>query len=194
VLGDAERKKYDELGAAGTGRAAFSRHRVGRGRRVAISAMAVGSGENGGVEFEFGGTGFSDFFEVFRRQSRSAAFADSRPRSEVRRGADVEADIMVTLEVLHGSARPVSLRRAGSNKIENYQVNRAACTRAAHSAGWSGRSRRPGQEKRRLFLRVSWRGIRVSSKERFDSRRKVAPGQAVLGESCWCRRSGAMCV
>src|SRR5205807_79585 len=39
------------------------------------------------------------------------------------RGADVEADILVTLEeALHGSTRTVSLRRAGSNKVENYQV------------------------------------------------------------------------
>jgi curved DNA-binding protein len=79
------------------------------------------------VEFEFGGTGFSDFFEAFfGGGGRQAGFGGggfgSRPRG-AERGSDVEADIMVTLEeALHGSKRTVSLRRGNSDKIETYQV------------------------------------------------------------------------
>jgi curved DNA-binding protein len=82
-------------------------------------------GGDGGVQFEFDGTGFSDFFEAFfgggRGRSAFGGFGGRQATAE--RGADVEADIMVTLEeALHGSTRTVSLRRAGSNKVENYQV------------------------------------------------------------------------
>src|SRR5271163_3171705 len=61
VLGDPDkRKKYDELGAdwkqagpqPGAGGQAYRTH-------------TWRSGEPGGEEFEFGGTGFSDFFEQF---------------------------------------------------------------------------------------------------------------------------------
>src|SRR5437762_9659188 len=113
VLGDPEkRKKYDELGA-------------GWNQPGGSQQWQWSGGENGGVEFEFGGTGFSDFFEAFfgggRGRSAFAGFGGREATSE--RGADVEADIMVTLEeALHGSTRTVSLRRAGSNKVENYQV------------------------------------------------------------------------
>ena len=79
----------------------------------------------GGVEFEFGGTGFSDFFEAFfgggRGQSAFGGFGQRQPQAE--RGSDVEADIMVTLEeVMNGSTRQVSLRRTDSNKVETYNV------------------------------------------------------------------------
>ncbi|HET9801372.1 MAG TPA: DnaJ C-terminal domain-containing protein, partial [Chthoniobacterales bacterium] len=82
-------------------------------------------GDGGGVQFEFGGTGFSDFFEAFfgggRGRSAFGGFGGRQATAE--RGADVEADIMVTLEeALHGSTRTVSLRRSGSNKVETYQV------------------------------------------------------------------------
>src|SRR5215216_4450051 len=50
VLSDPEkRRKYDQLGENWNQPGGFR----------------WGSGENGGVEFEFGGTGFSDFFEAF---------------------------------------------------------------------------------------------------------------------------------
>src|SRR5712672_737710 len=120
VLGDpAKRKKYDELGAnwssgsefrpppgweSYTGKGGFP----GRGPR----------GEE--FEFQFGGTGFSDFFEQFFGSrggrggggfGRSGGVAEEEYASE--RGRDIEGDIMVTLdEAIHGSVRSVSVQRA----------------------------------------------------------------------------------
>src|SRR6266446_415223 len=128
VLSDPEkRKKYDQLGAGWNQPGGFQpppgwgAQQPGGG----FQQWQWGGGENGGVEFEFGGTGFSDFFEAFfgggRGRSAFGGFGGRQATAE--RGADVEADIMVTLEeALHGSTRTVSLRRAGSNKVESYQV------------------------------------------------------------------------
>ncbi len=108
VLGDSEkRRKYDSLGSdwrrmGASGDAANSFN--GRSRRA--------SGSTGG--FEFGGTGFSDFFEQFfgAMGTDHRGFRSTPPAQEHERGADMEADIMVTLEeIMHGSVRSVTLRR-----------------------------------------------------------------------------------
>jgi curved DNA-binding protein len=120
VLGDPEkRRKYDELGADWQQRAGgFGQHpgRAARGR------PQYGMPE--GVEFEFGGTGFSDFFEAFfgsRGGFAGDPFTPQGMGAGMRRGADAEADILVTLEeVLHGSKRQISLQRG--EKIETYSV------------------------------------------------------------------------
>lgn len=130
VLSDPEkRRKYDELGAnwqegpmpppAGT-----------RRRYGAATPPDMG-------DFEFDGTGFSDFFESFFGSGRDDFFRSQGRRAGSRRGfeeenfeqagADIEADIMVTLEeALHGSARKVSLRRVNENgeagPTNTYQV------------------------------------------------------------------------
>src|SRR5438876_9738884 len=118
VLSDSEkRKKYDQLGAGWNQPGGFQpphgwgAQQPGGG----FQQWIWGGGENGGAEFEFGGTGFSDFFEAFfgggRGRSAFGGFGGRQATAE--RGADVEADIMVTLEeALHGSTRTVSLRRA----------------------------------------------------------------------------------
>ncbi len=125
VLGDPEkRKRYDELGA--NWQDGGSEEPVG-GRGGARSRP--------GSDFEFGGTGFSDFFESFFGGSRDGygSFAGSDgPLGEdgqgfVHPGRDVEADIMVTLEeALRGSRRNVTLRRPGHNggedRTDTYQV------------------------------------------------------------------------
>src|ERR1700756_2242250 len=124
VLGDPEkRKKYDQLGADWNQPGGFQPPPQWGGQPGGRSYQWGGDG--GGVEFEFGGTGFSDFFEAFfgggRGRSAFGGFGGRPATTE--RGADVEADIMVTLEeALNGSTRTVSLRRAGSSKVENYQV------------------------------------------------------------------------
>jgi curved DNA-binding protein len=133
VLSDPEnRKKYDTLGAnwkqgagfqpppgwnGGGGRSAGSR----RGRTP------------DGQEFEFGGTGFSDFFEQFfgRRGGPAGAHGfggegDGEAGFQ-QRGADAEGEIAVTLdEVLHGSVRDVSLRsenpRTGAVETQTFKV------------------------------------------------------------------------
>src|SRR5437588_105474 len=125
VLSDPEkRKKYDQLGADWNRQGGFQPPPQWEGQQPGGGFYQWG-GDGGGVEFEFGGTGFSDFFEAFfgggRGRSAFGGFGGRTATAE--RGADVEADIMVTLEeALHGSMRTVSLRRAGSDKVEHYQV------------------------------------------------------------------------
>src|SRR4029077_4745958 len=126
VLSDPEkRRKYDQLGEHWNQPGGFQPPPQWGGGQPGGGGVRWGSGENGGVEFEFGGTGFSDFFEAFfgggRGRSAFGGFGQRETMAE--RGNDVEADIMVTLEeALHGSTRQVSLRRAGSKKTETYQV------------------------------------------------------------------------
>jgi curved DNA-binding protein len=118
VLGDPDkRRRYDELGADWQegGRASSAAAEDGRGQRRPRA---------GEPEFEFGGTGFSDFFESFFGSRRSGFGTHRQPGGRAvgdedafaYGGQDVEADILVTLEeVLHGSQRKVTLRRPGGD-------------------------------------------------------------------------------
>lgn len=128
VLGTPEtRRKYDELGANWKGGGEF---RPPPGWRGGRRTRARG-GQEGGVEFEFGGTGFSDFFEAFfgGRSDRFRGFGrDTEAESGGRqRGVDVEGDILVALdEVLHGSVRSITLQQVhpgdGSVQRSTFQV------------------------------------------------------------------------
>ena len=121
VLGDPEkRKRYDELGPDWQegGRGPFPR---GGGRTQA---------PGGEPDFEFSGTGFSDFFESFF-SGRQGGFASARNHGAEdgfpQPGRDIEADLLVTLEeALHGSQRKVTLRRPGLDgaveRTNTYQV------------------------------------------------------------------------
>ena len=109
VLGDAEkRKKYDTLGA--------NWNQPG-GPPPGGGGFSGGAAPEG-FEFEFGGTGFSDFFEQYFSGGgarRSAGFGGGHPgaRGAAMRGQDIEGDLMVTLEeAFSGSLRTVSLRKA----------------------------------------------------------------------------------
>ena len=191
VLSDAEkRKKYDQLGAGWNQPGGFQpppgweAQQPGGG----FQQWQWGGGENGGVEFEFGGTGFSDFFEAFfgggRGRSAFGGFGGRQATAE--RGADVEADIMVTLEeALHGSTRPVSLRRTGSNKVENYQVK---IPRGVHEGqrirlAGQGEAGVGGGRSGDLFLRVRLAKHPDFSVEGSDlvHEAKIEPWRAVLG-------------
>ena len=124
VLGDPEkRRKYDQLGANWQNEDAFPHPgRGGRGRGAPTH------------EFNFGGTGFSDFFEqYFSGGSRfgfpeeSAAGARPAGGGRKRRGEDIEGDILVSLEeAMHGSVRPVSLQsvnpKTGRTETHAFQV------------------------------------------------------------------------
>jgi curved DNA-binding protein len=129
VLSDPEkRKKYDTLGA--------DWEQGGSARQAPPNWQQRGAaGRPGGVEFQFGGTGFSDFFETFfsgqgRRPSPFGGdFETGQEAGGIggigghARGHDVEADIMVTLdEAINGSKRQVSLRRSDADKPETYSV------------------------------------------------------------------------
>src|ERR1051325_6885437 len=97
VLSDPEkRKKYEQLGADWNRPGGFQPPPQWEGQQPGDGFYQWG-GDGGGVEFEFGGTGFSDFFETFfgggRGRSAFGGFGGRPATAE--RGADVEADIMV---------------------------------------------------------------------------------------------------
>ena len=191
VLSDPEkRKKYDQLGADWNQPGGFQPPPGWGGQQPGggFQQWQWGGGENGGGEFEFGGTGFSDFFEAFfgggRGRSAFSGFG-GRPATAAR-GADVEADIMVTLEeALQGSTRPVSLRRAGSNKVESYQVK---IPRGVHEGqrirlAGQGEAGVRGGKSGDLFLRVRLARHPDFLVEGTDliHEEKVAPWDAVMG-------------
>ncbi|HEY3662175.1 MAG TPA: J domain-containing protein [Chthoniobacterales bacterium] len=192
VLSDPEKRaKYDQLGADWNQPGGFQPPpdwgRGGAGGGGGFRRQAGGNG--GGVEFEFGGTGFSDFFEAFfgggRGESAFGGGFGRRPATE-ERGQDVEADIMVTLEeALNGSTRQVSLRRSDSEKVETYQVK---IPRGVHEGqrirlAGQGEPGTRGGKKGDLFLRVRLARHPDFSVEGNDlvHEATLTPAQAVLG-------------
>src|SRR5205814_4252904 len=108
-----------------------------------------------------------------------------RPRGP-ERGSDVEADIMVTLEeALHGSKRPISLRRGNSNKVESYEVK---IPKGVHEGqrirlAGQGEAGAGGGKSGDLFLRVRLAKHPDFTVEGSDLLHevKIAPWQAALG-------------
>ncbi len=132
VLSDPEkRKKYDEYGSnwqhAGNG---FPGGREGNGGGAGGFGGfgGFGGGGHGGggdaSEFHFGGTGYSDVFELVFGPRRGRGFGGGADFEETpRRGRDVEADILVTLdEVLGGATRQISFRKGNSPEVQTYTV------------------------------------------------------------------------
>lgn len=121
VLSDPEkRRKYDTLGADWQ-----------NGGPAGMRRGWPGAGGAPQEDFHFGGTGFSDFFEQFFGQRRSADVDEllrhvragrrgpAEESEHAERGEDVEGDILVTLdEALHGSTRSLTLRRVDPNSGE----------------------------------------------------------------------------
>src|SRR5271154_467954 len=110
VLSDpAKRKKYDELGANWKQGAEF-RPPPGYGN---FGGHGINTED---FEAHFGGTGFSDFFEQIFGGARRGRGGFGRGTNFdghqfAERGADIEGDIMVTLEeAMRGSVREVSVR------------------------------------------------------------------------------------
>jgi curved DNA-binding protein len=186
VLSDPEkRKKYDQLGENwnqpgggfqpppwGGGQPGGGFHRY--------------PGGDGGVEFEFNGTGFSDFFEQFFGGGGNRAAGFGQPQRGAERGSDVEADMMVPLEeALHGATRAVSLRRPGATKVETYQVK---IPRGVHEGqrirlAGQGEAGERGGKSGDLFLRVRLARHPDFVVEGNDliHEVKISPEQAVLG-------------
>ena len=187
VLSDAEkRKQYDDLGAN------WNRPGGGPSPRPGWSGHPGGGGfhpgGDPGADFEFGGTGFSDFFEAFfgggRGRAGGAGFGQ-RPTGAAQ-GSDVEADIMVTLEeALNGSKRTVSLRRGSSQKVESYQVKIPRGVREGQRIRLAGQGEAGagGGQSGDLFLRVRLARHPDFSVEGSDlvHEIKIEPWQAVLG-------------
>lgn len=188
VLSDPEkRSKYDQLGADWNQRGGGFQPPPGWRPQPGGGRNPFGGGGDGGVEFEFGGTGFSDFFEAFFGAGRGQAGFGGGPRTAgAARGSDVEADIMVTLEeALHGSKRTVSLRRTASGKVETYKVKIPRGVREGQRIRLAGQGEAGagGGKSGDLFLRVRLARHPEFSVEGSDliHEIEIAPWQAVLG-------------
>jgi curved DNA-binding protein len=188
VLSDPEkRQKYDQLGENWNQPGGFQPPPQWGGGQPGGGFQRYAGGD-GGVEFEFNGTGFSDFFETFfgggRGRSAFGGFPQGPPQAE--RGSDVEADIMVPLEeALHGAKRTVSLRRSGSNKVETYQVKIPKGVREGQRIRLAGQGEagERGGKSGDLFLRVRLArhpDFRVEGNDLIYELR-IPPWQAVLG-------------
>jgi curved DNA-binding protein len=178
VLSDADkRKKYDELGAGWKSGAEF-RPPPGYGGGFG-GGQTFRGGRPGG--FEFGGTGFSDFFEqLFGGRMRGGfgqpgGFAEEQYAEPSR---DIEGNIMVTLEeAKHGSVRSVTVRH--EDHTNTYQVKIPAGITEGQKLRIAGRGEGGGD----LYLRV-----RLARHPDFDVdghnliyELDLAPWEAVLG-------------
>jgi len=151
VLSNPEsRRKYDQLGANWkTG----GESRPPPGRQGGRSAGRGMRGDD--EEFQFEGTGFSDFFEQFfggraggaRGASPFASYESAEDRSgpeAALRGQDIQGDILITLdEVLSGAMRAISVRRTnartGREETGSYQVRIPAGVQAGQLIRVSGK-------------------------------------------------------
>lgn len=192
VLRDPEkRQRYDELGQHWKEGAGFPPPPRGGGSR----GRRAGPGGGGpGPSFEFGGTGFSDFFETFFGGGGGGArrwegFGDEQ-EARSNRGEDLEADILVTLnEAIHGSQRQVTLRRGspdgGDERSDTYQVRIPAGVREGQKIRLAGQGNPgfgggpPGD----LLLRVRFAShpdFRVQGADLYYDL-ELAPWESVLG-------------
>jgi curved DNA-binding protein len=192
VLSDADkRKKYDELGANWKQGAEFrpppGNGNFGRGQTFR-------GGSPGAQEFEFDGTGFSDFFEQMfggARRGAGGGFGRGANLGEqqfAERGNDIEGDIMVTLEeAARGSVREVSVRHnvGRSIKTETHQVKIPAGVTEGQRLRLAGKGEHGsgGGAAGDLYLRV-----RLAKHPDFDvedhnliHETELAPWEAALG-------------
>ena len=150
VLSNPEsRRKFDQLGADWkTGGQSRPQPSYGGARS---GGQATRGEEN---EFQFEGTGFSDFFEQFfggrAGRSRGASpfdsqeYANSQEEPEAARGQDIQGDILITLdEVLKGAMRAISVRRnnarTGREETQTYQVRIPKGVQAGQTIRVSGK-------------------------------------------------------
>jgi curved DNA-binding protein len=151
VVSDADkRKKYDELGANWKSGAEFRPPPGGDG----FAGGQPFRGGNGGAQnFEFEGTGYSDFFEqLFGSRMRGNNFggANGFNREQFAEPSrDIEGDIMVTLEEASaGSVRTVTVRH--ENRTDSQQVKIPAGITDGQKLRIAGRGQAGGD----LYLRV----------------------------------------
>ena len=189
VLGDPEkRKKYDTLGA--------NWNQQGGPPPGGGSGAAYGGGGPmpQGADFQFDGTGFSDFFEQYfsgaGTRRTSSPFGGAGPSSGKFRGQDIEGDLMVTLEeAFAGSTRTISMRKSdpASGRVSTDEIE----VRIPAGIGEGQRLRVPGHggdghgggEDGDLYLRIriaSHPDFRVNGHDLYRDL-SLAPWEAVLG-------------
>lgn len=184
VLSDPDkRRKYDELGANWRSGSAFRPPPGAGGFGGARRGTRGRPGAGGGVEFEFGGTGFSDFFEQMFGSRMRGGFAGAGPgmggfESVEETSRDIEGDILVTLnEAHHGSLRTVTVRH--EDHADSHQVKIPAGITEGQKLRVAGRGEGGGD----LYLRV-----KLARHPDFEvdghnllHELAVAPWEAVLG-------------
>ncbi len=184
VLSDPDkRRKYDELGAD------WNRPDRCAGERA--------GGAEGGAEYHFDGTGFSDFFAQFfgsrgGPDSSSARTGGGGNGSETfsQRGQDVESDLLVSLdEILHGSTRTLNLQRidshTGKSSLQTLRVNIPSGVREAQLIRLMGKGQEGigGGDSGNLYLRVQFAkhpDFRVQGANLYYDL-ELSPWEAVLG-------------
>ncbi len=158
VLSDPEkRRKYDQLGEHWNQPGGFQPPPQWGGGQPG-GGVRWGSGENGGVEFEFGGFGFSDFFEAFFGGGRGrSAFGGFGQRETMAERGNETYQVRIPRGVREGQR----IRLAGQGE-------------ASERGGKSGD----------LFLRVRLARHPDFLVEGSDlvHEVKIAPWQAVLGD------------
>ncbi|MGC8828847.1 MAG: DnaJ C-terminal domain-containing protein [Verrucomicrobiia bacterium] len=203
VLSNPEtRKKYDALGAAWRNGEQFGQQYPGwqGGRWTSPDGTTH-------YEFHFGGTGYSDFFErFFSGGGRFSGFEDllssfgggndgagtAEETETRRRGADIEGNIMVTLEeALKGSIRTISLERfspeTGQKEVHTFKVRIPAGVKDGQLIRVPGKGHKgsgggaPGD----LYLRVRFAAhpdFKVVGNDIYYEL-ELAPWDAVLGKT-----------
>ena len=199
VLSDPEkRRKYDELGANWN-------H---PDRQAAQPQGGFGGSPDGGSEFHFDGTGFSDFFEQFfgSRGRPSSGFGRTggigwEAESFAQPGQDIEGDILVTLdEVFHGSTRTIRLQRTdprtGQSTTQTLRVKIPPGVREGQLIRLAGKGEEGigGGASGNLYLRVKFAqhpDFRVRDADlHYDL--ELAPWEAVLGATVQLRTLDGM--
>jgi curved DNA-binding protein len=189
VLSDPDkRKKYDELGAHWKSGAEF---RPPPGYGFGGGQAFRGGRTAGGAEFHFGGTGFSDFFEsLFGGRMRGGGFGNFGQTENfssgdlAERGADIEGDIMVTLEeAARGSVRTVNVSHEGRRESHQVKIPPGISEGQKLRLAGRGESGTGGGEAGDLYLRV-----RFAKHPDFDVdghnlvyELELAPWEAALG-------------
>lgn len=207
VLGDAEkRRRYDRLGA-----------RWREAEAAGVPPEWNMRGADGGApdgEFHFDGTGFSDFFEQFFGSGArmrggfgewrgGVRFGQGAPRGTRRRrevrpraGADIEGDLLVTLEeALRGTTKDVTVRyvdpETGAVRTRTFRARVPAGVREGQIIRLSGAGEpgRDGGEAGDLYLRARLAkhpDYRVEGADLYHEI-DLAPWEAVLGATVTVR-------